>query len=63
MRKNELYPTHQDFFEYYGNTEIARIRTRGGKVVRQDWIIFNTVEEALDYFNTRCGEFVGHYTH
>jgi len=44
MRKHELYPTCQDFFEYYGNTEILRIRNQNGTSARQDWLIFDSVE-------------------
>lgn len=61
MRKHELYTTYHDYFEYFGNTEIERIRKQAGKTVRRDWIIFNTVEEALEYFNGRCGEHEGYY--
>jgi len=31
------------------------------KTIRHDWIIFNTVDEAMEFFNNRCGEFVGYY--
>ena len=61
MRKHEFYPNYHDFFEYHGNTEIERIRRRGGKTVRRDWIIFDSIEEAMEFFNTRCGEFKGYY--
>ena len=61
MRKHELYSTHNDFFEYYGNTEIMRIRKQNGTIVRRDWLIFDSVEEAMEYFNTECGELVGYY--
>jgi hypothetical protein len=61
MRKHELYTTYQDFFEYYGNTEILRIRNQNGTSARQDWLIFDSVEEAMEYFNTSCGEFIGYY--
>lgn len=61
MRKQELYKAYKDFYEYHGNTEIVRTRKTSGKTIRQDWIIFNTVEEAMEYFNTRCGEYYGYY--
>jgi hypothetical protein len=61
MRKNELYTDYHEFYEYFGNTEIERIRKQGEKTIRHDWIIFDTVEEAMDYFNNKCGEFVGYY--
>ena len=61
MRKYEICPTHHDFFEYYGNTEIVRIRKHNGTTIRKDWIIFNSVDEAMEYFNTKCGECEGYY--
>jgi hypothetical protein len=61
LRKYELYPTHHDFFEYYGNTEIVRIRKQNGTTIREDWLNFDSVEEAMEYFNTECGEFTGYY--
>ncbi len=61
MRKNELYQDYHDFFEYFGNTEIERIRMIANKTIRRDWIIFDSTEEAMEYFNNRCGEYVGYY--
>ena len=61
MRKNELHTEYHDFYEYFGNTEIERIRKQGEKTIRHDWLIFNSTDEAMDYFNERCGEFVGYY--
>lgn len=61
MRKHEHYPDFMDLFEYYGTSEIVRIRKRNGRPVRQDWLIFESAEQALVYFNTRCGEFNGVY--
>ena len=56
-----LYIDYHDQFEYFGNTEIERIRKQGEKTIRHDWIIFDTVDEAMDFFNDQCGEFVGYY--
>ena len=61
LRKHELYPTYHDFFEYYGNTEIVRIRKQNNTIIREDWLNFDSVEEAMEYFNTECGEFAGYY--
>ena len=61
LRKYELYLTHHDFFEYYGNTEIVRIRKQNGTIIREDWLNFDSVEEAMEYFNTECGDFAGYY--
>lgn len=55
MKKHERYISYQDDFEYHGSTAIERIRKQRGKVVRRDWIIFNSVEEAQEYFNDFCG--------
>jgi len=60
-KKNELYADYRSFFEYFGNTEIGRIRKQGEKVIRHDWLIFDSVDETMDYFNDKCGEFVGYY--
>lgn len=56
MKKYEPHPTHYDLFEYFGNTEIVRIRKQNGATVRKDWLMFNSVDEAMEYFNTACGE-------
>jgi hypothetical protein len=61
MRKNELHTHYHDFYEYFGNTEIERIRRQGEKTIRHDWLIFDSVDEAMEYFNDKCGEFVGYY--
>ena len=58
MRKNTLYTDYHEFYEYFGNTEIERIRKQGEKTIRHDWINFDTVDEAMEFFNDRCGEFV-----
>ena len=60
MRTQEIY-TDQDHFEYFGNTEIERIRMQGEKVIKHDWIMFDSVDEAMEFFNGRCGEFVKYY--
>ncbi|NNK85162.1 MAG: hypothetical protein HKO91_06395 [Desulfobacterales bacterium] len=49
MRKHELYTDYQDYFEYFGNTEIERIRKQGEKTIRHDWIIFDSVDEAMEF--------------
>ena len=61
MRKYEIYPTYRDLYEYHGSNEIIRIRKQYGKIIRKDWLVFNTPEEAMEYFNTKCGAYVGHY--
>ena len=63
VREHELYTVYQDHFEYFGNTEIEWIGKKGKKTIRHDWIIFDTVDEAMEFFNDRCGEFVGYYAY
>jgi len=60
MRTQELYTDYQDHFEYFGNTEIEHTRMQGERVIKHDWIMFDSVEEAMDFFNDRCGEFGGY---
>ena len=61
MSTHEIYTDYHDHFEYFGNTEIERIRTQGERVIKHDWINFDTVDEAMEFFKGRCGEFVGYY--
>jgi len=57
MTKHEFSPDYQDCFEYHGSTVIELTRKRAGVTVNRDWILFDSVEEATDYFNHSCGEF------
>ena len=54
MTKLETYPTHSDVFEYHGGTTIRVIRQQADQTVWQDWLIFDTVEAAMEYFNDCC---------
>jgi hypothetical protein len=29
--------------------------------IRHDWLIFDSADEAMEYFNNKCGEFIGYY--
>ncbi len=61
MTKHAGYRNFYEYYEYHGNTIIEKIRKRAGKIISQEWILFNTVEEAQDYFNNDCEEFGGYY--
>ena len=61
MRTQEIHTEYRDHFEYFGNTEIERIRKKGEKTIRHDWIIFDTVDEAMAFFNDPCEEIAGYY--
>ena len=55
MRKVDIYATFQDYFEYHGGTTIERVRKSAGKTVQQQWLMFDSVEAAQEYFNCCCG--------
>ncbi|MBU1170808.1 MAG: hypothetical protein KKD44_14700 [Proteobacteria bacterium] len=42
----------QEYLEYHGNTSILRIRKYPRNVTLRKWLLFDTVEDALDYFNS-----------
>ena len=44
----------QDYYEYHGSTTIERRRKKGELTIWRDWIIFDSVEEADQYFNDNC---------
>ena len=55
MTKLEVYPSYRDYFEYHGGTTIQLTRKKGRETVWQDWLMFDTVEAAFEYFNDCCG--------
>ncbi len=61
MTKHIINAEYYDCYEYHGNTTIELTRKQGEITVWRDWISFDTVQEATDYFNERCGanEYVG----
>ncbi len=58
MRKHQNCCDYCDYYEYHGNTEIERIRIRAGETINRDWLNFDSVAGAMEYFNTECGEFI-----
>ena len=42
---------YDDAYEYHGNTTIEVTRRQSGRVVWKDWLIFDSVEEARNYFD------------
>ena len=45
---------YYDHYEYHGSTTIELTRKQDGEVIWRDWIIFDSVEEASEYFNDTC---------
>jgi hypothetical protein len=54
MTRLEVYPGYCDYFEYFGGTAICRTRRQAEETLRQDWLMFDTVEAAEEYFNDCC---------
>lgn len=50
MTRHEVYPDYHERYEYHGNTAIEIIRKQGRTTIKQDWILFDSVEEAQDFF-------------
>ena len=54
MTRDISYPDYYDSYEYHGGTTIEQTRRQDGAIIWRDWIIFDTVEEAAEYFNDAC---------
>ena len=54
MTKHNFSQEYDEFYEYHGSTTIELTRRQGEITVWRDWITFNTVQEAADYFNEHC---------
>lgn len=48
VQNDNLY---QEFYEYHGNTAIERIRKYSRNRIVREWIMFNSAEEAMAFFN------------
>lgn len=58
MKRRNESSRFRDLYEYHGNTEVERVRKRDNRVVSRDWVIFDTVEEAMEYFNSQNADFL-----
>ncbi|MFZ0241867.1 MAG: hypothetical protein WAL90_09495 [Desulfobacterales bacterium] len=54
MTRLTNYSTYDDFFEYDGGTAIRQTRRKADETVWQNWLLFDTVEAALEFFNDDC---------
>ena len=52
MTRCAIYPDYQDCYEYHGSTTIERIRQEAGRTIQRDWLLFDSVEEAQEFFNS-----------
>ena len=51
MQRQDPSPSMEDTLEYHGSTTIQRTRRAGSALVWRDWILFDTVEEAQDFYH------------
>jgi|GEM_PF-716413 len=50
MQARERLVPDWERFEYHGGTIVERIQSFIGSSPRRDWLLFDTVEEAADFF-------------
>lgn len=51
MKKTRHYVNFYETIEYFGNTQIRRTRKKGDGSVRRDWLNFDSIDEAMAFFN------------
>jgi len=61
MTRHELFPDYQNSYEYHGNTTIEITRKQAGITIKRDWILFDSVEEAQEFFHASCSDDKVHY--
>ncbi len=61
MTRYESYPDYQCCYEYHGNTSVEITRKQDGITIDRDWLLFDSVEEAQEFFYYDCGVEGGTY--
>ena len=61
MTRKESYPDYQCCYEYHGNTTVEFTRKQDGITLKRDWILFDSVEEAQEFFHEEGNSHGGHY--
>ena len=61
MTRYESYPDYQYCYEYHGNTSIEITKKKAGIIIKHDWILFDSVEEAQEFFYNDCDADGGYY--
>jgi hypothetical protein len=51
MQLTNTRAPEQEYFEYHGSTIVERIQLVNGTNPQRDWLLFDTVEEAADFYN------------
>ena len=60
MTKSISQQQYYDCYEYHGNTTIELTRRQNGETIWRDWIIFDSVDDAAEYFNAHCDSQLAH---
>ena len=63
MTRYEYHPDYQNCYEYHGNTFLEMTRKQAGITIKRDWILFDSVEEAQEFFYENCDIDGGCYVH
>ena len=63
MTRHESFPDYYECYEYHGNTAVERTRKQAGVTIKRDWILFDSVEEAQEFFYNNCYDDRGNYVH
>ncbi|MDF1591812.1 MAG: hypothetical protein P1P89_09890 [Desulfobacterales bacterium] len=63
MTRYESYPNYYECYEYHGNTTVEITRKQAGVTIKRDWMLFDSVEEAQEFFNDEGSSYGGHYVH
>ena len=51
---------YRETYEYHGNTSVEMTRSELGLIVKRDWILFDTVEEAQAFYYDVCSDPIVH---
>lgn len=54
MTRLTNYTMYDDIYEYFGGTTIQRTRTKADQTVWRDWLLFDSIEAAFEFFNEYC---------
>ena len=61
MIRFESYPDYLNCYEYHGNTSVEITRKQDGVTIKRDWILFDSVEEAQEFFHDNDNNYEEHY--
>ena len=50
MTLHKIYSDYCESYEYHGNTAIEITRKKDGIMIQRDWIFFDSVQEAQEFF-------------